>query len=150
MSGITNLHSMSFDSFACIVGHYKSGSTWLLNMLSLHPDLRGVQENHIFHHLRHAPDLRSCTQTLFNSVPWSGGGLRCLPRHHLVKHCGRFLGRGQPSLSLPVRDRARTRLEMSLRDQWLFYRHLTPSASSEQYCGDSLRSSTIVCSYLVI
>ena len=31
-----------------IVGHYKSGSTWLLNLLSLHPGIRGVGETHIF------------------------------------------------------------------------------------------------------
>jgi hypothetical protein len=39
---------MSFDSarFVFIVGHYKSGSTWLLNMLSLHPEVRGVQETY--------------------------------------------------------------------------------------------------------
>jgi hypothetical protein len=35
---------MSFDSSCLIfiVGHYKSGSTWLLNLLSLHPAISGV------------------------------------------------------------------------------------------------------------
>ena len=27
------------DGFAFIVGHRKSGSTWLLNLMSLHPDI---------------------------------------------------------------------------------------------------------------
>ena len=31
-----------------IVGHYKSGSTWLINLLSLHPGIRGVSETHVF------------------------------------------------------------------------------------------------------
>lgn len=127
---------MSFDSsrFIFIVGHYKSGSTWLLNMLSLHPDVRGVQETHIFHHLRHAPDLHRCTQTLYTSVPWSGGGLGSFPRHCLVKHFGRFVGPGRPSLSLHVQDRPMTRLDLSLRDQRFLYKHLTSSSSAEQYC----------------
>ena len=127
---------MSFDSsrLIFIVGHYKSGSTWLLNMLSLHPEVRGIQETHAFHHLRKAPDLRRCTRTLYTAVPWSGGGLGHLPRHCLIKHFGRFLGRGRPSLSLPVRDRPITRLDLPLRHQLVLHKRLVSSSSAQEYC----------------
>jgi hypothetical protein len=127
---------MSFDSsrLILIVGHYKSGSTWLLNMLSLHPAVRGVQETHLFHHLRHAPDLRQCTRTLYTSVPWSGGGLGHLPRHFLVQRFGRFLGRGRPFLSLPLGDRPMTRLDLPLRSQLVLRRQLDSSSSAREYC----------------
>jgi hypothetical protein len=126
---------MSFDSsrLVFIVGHYKSGSTWLLNMLSLHPEIRGIQETHIFHHLRHAPDLRACTRVLYTSVPWSGGGLWRYPGNHGLKHLGRFLA-GRSSLALAARDRPITRLDLPLRQQLALHRRLASSSSAEQYC----------------
>ena len=101
---------MVFDSshLLLIVGHYKSGSTWLLNMLSLHPDIHGMRESHIFHHVRHAPDLRRCTRAMYTAVPWSGGGLRNLARYSLVKHLARFVAQGRPALAFPVQDRFST------------------------------------------
>jgi hypothetical protein len=126
---------MSFDSsrLIFIVGHYKSGSTWLLNMLSLHPAIRGVQETHIFHHLRQTADLRTCARTLYTSVPWSGGGLRQLPRHVFLAQFGRFL-RGRPLLSLPPRDRPITRLDLPLRSQLVLRRKLGSSCSTHEFC----------------
>jgi hypothetical protein len=127
---------MSFDSsrLIFIVGHYKSGSSWLLNLLSLHPAIRGVQETHIFHHLRATPDLRKCTRTLYTAVPWSGGGLRHLPRHVLLAHFGRFLGHGRPLLSLSVQDRPMTRLDLPLHGQLALHRQLNSSSSVCEYC----------------
>jgi hypothetical protein len=126
---------MSFDSSCLlfIVGHYKSGSTWLLNMLSLHPDIRGIQETHLFHHLRYQSTVRDCTRALFTSVPWSGGGLRQLPRHYLVKRFGRFVVKGRPLLSFPVEDRPLTRLDLPLRDQLILRNRLVSSPSSQEY-----------------
>ena len=126
---------MNFDDsrLIFIVGHYKSGSTWLLNMLSLHPAIRGVQETHIFHHLRQAADLPDCTRTLYISVPWSAGGLRHLPRHVLLAQFGRFLGRRR-LLSLPIRDRPMTRLDLPFRSQLVLRRKLASSSSAHEYC----------------
>lgn len=126
---------MSFDSsrLILIVGHYKSGSTWLLNMLSLHPGIRGVQETHIFHHLRAAPDLRQCTRALYTAVPWSGGGLRHLPQHVLLAHFGRLIGKARPFLSLPLQDRPATRLDLPLRGQLALRRQLNSSSTAREY-----------------
>jgi hypothetical protein len=126
---------MSFDDsrLIFIVGHYKSGSTWLLNMLSLHPAIRGVQETHIFHHVRHAADLRNCTRRLYTSVPWSGGGLRHLAGRVFLAQFGRFLG-ARPLLSLPIRDRPATRLDLPLRSQLVLRRKLEASSSAHEYC----------------
>ena len=126
---------MNFDGsrLIFIVGHYKSGSTWLLNMLSLHPAIRGVQETHIFHDLRRAADLRNCSRTLYTSVPWSAGGLRHLPRHVLLAQFGRFFG-ARPLLLLPIRDRPATRLDLPLRSQLVLRRKLESSTSAHEYC----------------
>jgi hypothetical protein len=127
---------MSFDSSCLIfiVGHYKSGSTWLLNLLSLHPAIRGVQETHIFHHLRATPDMRKCTRALYTAVPWSGGGLSHLPQRVLLAHFGRLIRSGQPLLSLPVQDRPATRLDLFLHDQLALHRQLNLSPSAREYC----------------
>ena len=67
-----------------IVGHYKSGSTWLLNMLSLHPDVRGLLETYIFHHTKNCREAVARTRTLFSDVSWSCGGQRNLIQYRTL------------------------------------------------------------------
>lgn len=117
-----------------IIGHYKSGSSWLLNMLALHPAIRAIQETHVFHHLCTAPCLRRCTEILCSSVPWSGGGLRQLPRHRLSTYAARPLARWSPALSLSPRDRPITLLDLPLREQLVLRQELNRCSSSEEYC----------------
>jgi hypothetical protein len=117
-----NLHgSETGDRYAFIVGHYKAGSTWLLRLLSHHPDIRSLDETQIFRRATHTPDLEACTRLLFTTVPWSGGGVRKLPVYRARKLArrvsqsrrmgGRIGGDSVPGslLDLPVR------LQRSLR-----------------------------------
>jgi Sulfotransferase family len=71
------------SNLAFIVGHYRSGSTWLLQLLSLHPEIRGVHETHIFALTADAADLTEARRHLFSTVPWSYGGEKRLLRHWL-------------------------------------------------------------------
>ncbi|MEO0425149.1 MAG: sulfotransferase [Pseudomonadota bacterium] len=93
------------SNLAFIIGHYKAGSTWLLNMLSLHPDVRGLRETHAFHHVRKSPDASTCTERLFTGVPFSQGGPGKLVQHQLTQAFAPILKRWKPPLSLRRHDR---------------------------------------------
>ena len=47
---------------AFILGHYKSGSTWLANLLCLHPDVMGLRETHVFRYSQDCADFEECSQ----------------------------------------------------------------------------------------
>jgi len=119
------------ENLTFIVGHYKSGSTWLDNALSCHHWFRGISETHIFRYIL-TQDLRTCTNNLFTKTAWSEGGLRKLPRQRL----GLWL---QPLTKMwkPVRspyERPTTLLDLKLFDQFALKRKLLRSASKEDYC----------------
>ncbi len=62
-----------------IVGHYKCGTTWLINILSLHPDIIGLAETNLFNYaFEKSP--RERTYILFTYSAWGDGGLKRLPR----------------------------------------------------------------------
>ena len=74
----------SDGGFTFIVGLRKSGSTWLLNLMSLHPDIRGLMETNLFHIAWAEPDPVRRTERLFTQSPWSEGGARVLRRSKSV------------------------------------------------------------------
>jgi hypothetical protein len=122
-----------------IVGHYKSGSTWLANLLSLHPEIRGVSETHVFRLASTAADLERCTHHIFTKGAWADGGLRRLARHRIAKWSLPWrvkfgLARGQSTLS--AYDRPTTRLDLSVVDQFLFQRRLRAADSADDYCRE--------------
>jgi len=119
---------------AFIVGHYKSGSTWLLNLLSLHPAIRGVQETHIFDHTERAPDLRACTRTLFSRVPWSKGGRRNLVRRRLLAWSRPFLTRLPAAVSLAPADRPAGLLDLTCAERRALRQGLLHRPSPDDYC----------------
>lgn len=123
---------MSKDSLAFIVGHYKSGSTWLANLLSLHPAVCGLRETHIFRYSHESPDLAACTQQVFSSVAWANGGQRNLLRHRLSTWSRPFRGDGQASLHW--QERPTTLLDLSLVDQFGLKRQLLKSSDPNDYC----------------
>jgi hypothetical protein len=49
---------------ALVVGHYKSGSSWLDNILSGHPWIRGLSETHVFRYTA-TMDLATATTNLW-------------------------------------------------------------------------------------
>ena len=75
---------MSIDKkLGFIVGHYKSGSTWLSHLLSLHPGIRGVREAHIFRYAKEHKTLQDASNELFNESAWAAGGDGQFPRYWL-------------------------------------------------------------------
>jgi hypothetical protein len=137
-------------AMAFIVGHYKSGSTWLINLLSLHPAIRGVGETSIFPYVTSCADLRQCTDNLFTKSFWSEGGFRALPRHRASK-----LARALRRLWKPIlkpEDRPTTLLDLTIVDQLRLRRVLLQSRSREEYClrfFDFLRSTFRPKSWLI-
>jgi hypothetical protein len=123
------------SDFAFIVGHRKSGSTWLLNLLSLHPEVRGVMETSLFEIGWREPDPRRRTDKVFTSTPWSrGGGVRGLVSHHLTNWAAPLLRSAKPALELPPEDRPALLPDLSLRDQIALRRHLNETPDPAEYC----------------
>lgn len=118
---------------AFIVGHRKSGSTWLLNLLSLHPDVRGVAETHVFGLSLREPDPRVRTAKLFSRTPWSEGGSRRLLRYRALRLAGPALARIKPALRLRAEERPATLLDLPLRDQRVLRRELRDVPDPAEY-----------------
>lgn len=121
--------------FAFIVGHRKSGSTWLLNLLSLHPDVRGVMETAAFEIAWEQPQLERRTVKLFTHTPWSkGGGWRATASHRVTHLAAPFLKRRKPALELSPIDRPSELPDLSFLDQRRLRRLLLSTADPVEYC----------------
>jgi hypothetical protein len=120
------------SAMAVIVVHYKSGRTWLVNLLSLHPDVRSVGETSIFPYVTHCADFRHCTHNLFTKSFWSEGGVRGLPRHRLSKWASPLLKLWKPRLR--AEERPTTLMDLSVVSQLKLRRILLQSRSKEEYC----------------
>jgi len=116
---------------AFVVGHYKSGSTWLANLLSLHPHVYGLRETHLFRLSAESADLAECTHRLFTTVAWSGGGPRNLVRHRLAALARPFRRSGQATLSW--RERPTTALDLGLRQRRRLRRSLLEADDVDEY-----------------
>ena len=122
------------SDFAFIVGHRKSGSTWLLNLLSLHPDVRGVMETSLFEIGWRESDPRRRTEQVFTGTPWSrGGGLRARAAHHLTNWAAPLLRSAKPALELSPEERPALLPDLSLRDQIALKRRLHQSPDPAEY-----------------
>ncbi|HWM93178.1 MAG TPA: sulfotransferase [Thermoanaerobaculia bacterium] len=121
------------DGFAFIIGHRKSGSTWLLNLMSLHPDIRGLMETHLFHLGWAEPDPVRRTDRLFSQTPWSEGGTKNLLKHHLMNLAAPVLKRSKPALSLKKEERPATLPDLGLFDQAALRRELRRTPPPEEY-----------------
>jgi hypothetical protein len=121
------------DGFAFIVGHRKSGSTWLLNLMSLHPDIRGMMETHLFHLGWSEPDPVRRTERLFSQTPWSEGGTKSLVTHHLTRLAAPVLKRTKPALTLKREERPATLPDLPLLDLMALRRELRRTAPPEDY-----------------
>ncbi len=121
------------DGFAFIVGHRKSGSTWLLNLMSLHPDIRGLMETNLFHIGWDEPDPVRRTERLFSQTPWSEGGTKALLKHHLLNLAAPILKRTKPALSLKKEERPATLPDLGLFDQAALRRELCRTTPPEEY-----------------
>lgn len=119
--------------FAFIVGHRKSGSTWLLNLLSLHPDIRGLMETNLFHLGWTEPDPVPRTERLFSQTPWSEGGTKSFLTHHLKRLAAPVLKNTKPALALRKEERPATLPDLPLLDQLALRRDLKRVQPPEEY-----------------
>ncbi len=132
------------QEFAFIVGHRKSGSTWLLNLLSLHPDIQGLMETHLFASRWSEPDPVRRTDHLFAQTSWGQGGLKRLPMHLLRGMASPVLRRFKPALSLLPEERAANLFHLSLRNQIELRRDLqriAPPADYARYFLEFMREA---------
>jgi hypothetical protein len=135
---------------AFIVGHYKSGSTWLINLLSLHPSVCGVGETSLFSYATHHDDVRLIAHKLYTEGFWGRGSPGRQFRHRLAEYARPLRNRWKPTLA--ARDRPTIRMDLSLLDQVDLRRELLQSASKEDLCRryfDFLRRALRARGYLV-
>lgn len=119
--------------FAFIVGHYKCGTTWLINLLSLHPDIIGLAETNLFKYVFNKEFVET-TNILFNGTAWADGGLKRLPRRMVGKILNPIRKYWKPVVGLKTTDRPLTRYSLSLLEQYRLKRELLSVSTPEQYC----------------
>jgi hypothetical protein len=115
-----------------ILGHYKSGSTWLVNLLSLHPAVRALRETQLFQYAFRTPDLRTGLQRLLTTPSWAQGGRRNVLRHRLVESLRPFRRKGQATLHWS--ERPSTLLDLKRRDQLRLERRLSECDDRDDFC----------------
>ena len=120
------------SKLAFIVGHYKSGSTWLLNLLSIHPEICGTGEAHVFNHAWTGKDFHEVTQIIYNTASWGGVGSYT---RHKVADLTRPI-RGLWRQALPPTERPKTRYDLSLYKQKILKKRLENVKSSEEYAKE--------------
>jgi len=123
------------ENLLFVVGQYKSGSTWLVNLLSAHPWIRGLSETNV---IRYAveKDRETRTTDLYTNTAWCEGGMLNL-RPRMVKWFGPIL---QPwKKKRAVIERPNTLLDLSIRDQLVLKRTLLRAESKEDFCREFFR-----------
>jgi len=121
------------NNIAFIVGHYKCGTTWLINMLSLHPDIIGLAETNLF---KYAFDksIPETTKILFNYTAWAERGIRNLPKNLLAKLVNPVRKFWKPVVGLKVTERPLTRYALSIFEQYSLKQKLLKCQNPEEYC----------------
>jgi len=117
-----------------IVGHYKAGSTWLSNILSLHPDIVGVRETHAFRYAEE--NLSTATSLLFDGSAW-GKPKKSWIEWKLaesLRSVRASLGLVHGQASLKMRERPTVRLDIPLFRQLALRRELSGANSPEEFC----------------
>ena len=122
---------MNGRRLAMIVGQYKSGSTWLLNLLSRHPDVRGILETTVFGLCHRIPDRRERTEALFGTTEWGGCRWRSQFSYRVATRIGPRL-RGRPGLSLSERPANALDMPRGLRRQ--LKAKLMACTTDAEYC----------------
>jgi hypothetical protein len=118
--------------YAFIVGHRKSGSTWLLNLLSLHPAIRGIMETGVFHLAWAEPDVERRTRRLMTESSWSRGGLKSFLVER-VRGLMPGVRRLKPALALPLTDRPLLLSDLGLTGYFALRRELLAAPDPEEY-----------------
>ena len=117
---------------AFVIGHYRSGSTWLSNLLSLHPGIRSLRETHAFRLAFESADLASCHRVLFREPSWADRGPWNFVRTRAASLVRSLRRTGQASLSWT--ERPTTVHDLSLRNRRALERLLRASSDPGDYC----------------
>jgi len=118
---------------AFIVGHYKCGTTWLINMLSLHPNIIGVSETNLF---KYVFDMspNETTHILFNKTAWAEGGTKNFPRRIVGDIVNPIRRYWKPVVGLDVTERPITRYALTIFEQWKLRKELRNTVDATDYC----------------
>ena len=119
--------------FAFIVGHYKCGTTWVINLLSLHPDIIGLAETNLFKYVFNK-DFEEITDILFTGTAWGDGGLKRFPRRLLGRLLKPVRKYWKPVVGLKITDRPLTRYSLGLLEQYRLKKRLLSVSTPEEYC----------------
>ena len=120
-----------------IVGHYKSGSTWLAHLLALHPDVRMLSETHIFRYAWEHDTLAAASAELFNDSAWGKGGAMAFPKRFasdLTRPLRRAFGLAQGTASLDTEDVPNTRHDLGWFRQRALQARLEEEADPVAFC----------------
>lgn len=125
------------EKLAFIVGHYKSGSTWLSHLLSLYPGVRGVRETHIFRYVQDHASLADATEELFTKSAWGSGGIKGFPRYWLG-NCSRPLrvkmGIASGTASLSAQNVPTSLFDLGFINQFNLRKTLERSDDPDTFC----------------
>ncbi len=117
-----------------IVGHYKSGSTWLLHLLSLHPQICGIAETNVFRYSGEETDTAKRTQRLYYNKGWGQAYMQARVRESLSKWTRPVRQYWKPALSVLSVDRPTTLLSLNIWQQLQLKRELRDCSSPDVYC----------------
>ena len=119
--------------FVFIVGHFKCGTTWLINMLSLHPDIIGIAETNLFNYVFDRTPEQS-TQILFTKTAWSEGGITYFPRYIGGRILNPIRKYWKPVVGLKITERPMTRYSLNLIEQYRLKKKLLKAKEPKEYC----------------
>ena len=125
------------NRLAFIVGHYKSGSTWLTHLLSLYPGIRGVREAHVFRYVQTHDTLKEATKELFGESAWAAGGLKKFPRFwlgNLTRGIRTKTGLARGTATLSASEVPSSMHDLGLLGQQILRNRLNSSQNGDEYC----------------
>jgi len=121
---------------AFIIGHYKSGSTWLSHALALHPDVRSMHEMHIFRYLKESSDFNEAVHRLFNTSSWGNKGTSSFLRNYMARSTRVFrklLHLSKGTATLPTEQIPNRAQDLGLYNYFRLKMILRNSSSKEDF-----------------
>jgi len=129
---------MEIDNrLAFIVGHYKSGSTWLAHLLALVPEIISVRECHVFRYAREAENFETANEMLFEASAWGMGGLKKYPRHWtstLTRGLRTSLGLAKHASAMPSTDMPTSMHDLGILNQLNLRKRMAKATTQQEYC----------------
>jgi hypothetical protein len=125
------------SKLAFIIGHYKSGSTWLAHLLSLYPGIRGVRETHIFRYTHKYDMLNDATKELLTESAWAAGGIKRFPYFwlgNITRGIRTKLGFAKGTASLSNLDVPTSMHDLGITGLFQIHNLLAKAHDADEYC----------------